>query len=126
MGKIPISYKAYENGYRIPMGICLTIGGSALLSGLFSDEMGLFVLGIIFIVLFFIFKYFNYATAKKEADENLERNISFLKREVDEVLNDNRLTDENKISKIMELSNAGNHYATLFLSELAKRIKEDE
>ena len=97
MGKIPISYKAYENGYRIPMGICLTIGGSALLSGLFSDEMGLFVLGIIFIVLFFIFKYFNYATAKKEADENLERNISFLKREVDEVLNDNRLTDENKI-----------------------------
>lgn len=75
MGKIPISYKAYDNGYKIPMGICLTIGGSALLSGLFSEEIGVIVLGIICLILFFVFKYLNYACAQEEAEENFNANI---------------------------------------------------
>ena len=124
MGKIPISYKAYDNGYKIPMGLCLTVGVSALLSGLLSDELGVFILGIICIVLFFVFKYLNYISAKKEAEENLNANIEFLKNEVEIVLNNKELDDNEKITKIIKLSNEGNVYATLFLNELSKNIEE--
>ena len=126
MGKIPISYKAYDNGYKIPMGICLTIGGSAPLSGLFSEEIGVIVLGIICLILFFVFKYLNYACAQEEAEENFNANIEFLKKEVDIVLNNNELDNEEKITKIIKLSNEGNVYATLFLNELSKKIEGDE
>ena len=122
MGKIPISYKAYDNAYAIPMGICLTVGGSALLTGLFSEEVGVFVLGIICLVLFFIFKYLNYARAKEEAEEDFKANIELFKEEVEMALNNNEWDDKEKISKIIELSNHGNVYATLYLNELSKKM----
>ena len=126
MGKIPISYKAYDNGYRIPMGICLSVGGTFLIGGLMSNEISIFVIGVIAIVLFFIFKILNYATDKEEAEENFNANIEFLKKEVDMVLNINEWNEREKISKIIELSNEGNVYATIFLNELSKKIEGDE
>ena len=126
MGKIPISYKAYENVYRIPMGICLTIGGSALLSGLASEEVGVIVLGVICLILFFVFKYLNYAAAKEEAEEALNAEMEFFKKEVETVINNKELDDMGKIGRIIELSNEGNVYATLLLNDLNKRMEEDE
>ena len=126
MGKIPISYKAYENVYRIPMGICLTIGGCALLSGLASEEVGVIVLGVICLILFFVFKYLNYAAAKEEAEEALNAEMEFFKKEVETVINNKELDDMGKIGRIIELSNEGNVYATLLLNDLNKRMEEDE
>lgn len=126
MGKIPISYKAYENVYRIPMEICLTIGGSALLSGLASEEVGVIVLGVICLILFFVFKYLNYAAAKEETEEALNAEMEFFKKEVETVINNKELDDMGKIGRIIELSNEGNVYATLLLNDLNKRMEEDE
>ena len=126
MGKIPISYKAYDNQYAAPMGISLSIGATCLIGGLMSNEISVFIIGIIGVVLFVILKILNYITAKTEAEENYEQNIAFLKSEVDAVLNDSDLTDDKKITKIIELSKAGNQYAMLFLSELAKRIEGEK
>jgi len=126
MGKIPISYKAYDNGYKIPMGICLTVGGSALLSGLMSDEIGIFVIGIIGIVLFFVFKLLNYLCAKRELEENFEARIDFYKKDVEDIINNENFNDEQKINKLINLSENGNQYATLFLSELVKRIEGEQ
>ena len=126
MGKIPISYKAYDNGYKIPMGICLTVGGSALLSGLMSDEIGIFVIGIIGIVLFFVFKLLNYLCAKRELEENFEGRIDFYKKDVEDIINNENFNDEQKINKLINLSENGNQYATLFLSELVKRIEGEQ
>ncbi len=126
MGKIPISYKAYDNGYKIPMGICLTVGGSALLSGLMSDEIGIFVIGIIGIVLFFVFKLLNYLCAKRELEENFEARIDFYKKDVEDIINNENFNDEEKINKLINLSENGNQYATLFLSELVKRIEGEQ
>ncbi len=126
MGKIPISYKAYDNQYAAPMGICLSVGGTCLIGGLMSNEISIFVVGIIGIVLFFIFKILNSITAKQEAEARLEENIAFLKNEVDIVLNAENLTDEEKILKIIELAKAGNSYAVLLVNELAKRYEEND
>ena len=126
MGKIPISYKAYDNGYKIPMGICLTVGGSALLSGLMSDEIGIFVIGIIGIVLFFVFKLLNNLCAKRELEENFEARIDFYKKDVEDIINNENFNDEQKINKLINLSENGNQYATLFLSELVKRIEGEQ
>lgn len=120
MGKIPISYKAYDNGYKIPMGICLTIGGSAFLSGLLSEEMGVFVLGIICLVLFFVFKYLNYKCAQEEIEENISQEINYQRREVDAILNNDALSNEQKLYKIIELAKAGNTVAALILKEKSK------
>lgn len=126
MAKIPISYKAYDNGYKIPMGICLTVGGSALLSGLMSDEIGIFVIGIIGIVLFFVFKLLNYLCAKRELEENFEARIDFYKKDVEDIINNENFNDEQKINKLINLSENGNQYATLLLSELVKRIEGEQ
>ena len=126
MGKIPISYKAYDNKYAAPMGISLSVGGTCLIGGLMSNEVSVFIIGIICLILFFVFKYLNYACAQEEAEENFNANIEFLKKEVDIVLNNNELDNEEKITKIIKLSNEGNVYATLFLNELSKKIEGDE
>ena len=126
MGKIPISYKAYDNGYKIPMGICLTVGGSALLSGLMSDEIGIFIIGIIGIVLFFVFKLLNYLCAEEELEENFEARIDFYKKDVEDIINNKNLNDEQKINKLINLSENGKQYATIFLRELVKRIEGEQ
>lgn len=126
MGKIPISYKAYDNIYRIPMGISITVGGSALISGLFSNEMGLFAIGVGGIGLFFLFKYLNYKEAKKEIEANFIERIKIFEQEVLDVLNNNELTDESKIRQIFQLSEDGNEYATLFLQQLYEQANGEK
>ena len=123
MGKIPISYKAYDNKYAAPMGICLSIGGTCLIGGLMSNEVAVFVIGIVGIVLFFVFKILNSQCAKEEAEERSYERLNYLKKEVDIVLNDNSFNNEQKIDKLIKLSEDGNQYATFVLSELLKRMK---
>ena len=126
MAKIPIEYKSYDNRYAAPMGICLSLGVTFLLGGLMGNQIALFAIGIIGIILFFIFKYLNCAQAKEEAEENLKARMDYYKNEVENVVNNEGLSDREKISKIIEFSNEGNIYATLFLSELSKNIEEGE
>ena len=125
MAKIPISYKSYDNVFKYPMGISISIGVSLVLSGFFSDDTELLVFGFVCIGAFFVFKYLNYRTAKNEIQEVLKEKLVFMKEEVDEVLNNSALSDDAKIQKIIKLSEAGNDYATIFLNELAKQIKGD-
>lgn len=119
MGRIPITYKAYDNGFRIPMGICLSVGGTFLIGGIMSEEVAVFVIGIIALVLFVVFKILNSVYAKKEVEANME----YCKEEVEKVLKNDQLTDHEKITKIIDLSQNGNVYATLFLQELKKGIE---
>ena len=126
MGKIPISYKAYDNIYRIPMGISITVGGSTLVSGLFSNEKGLFAVGVIGIGLFFFFKYLNYREAKKEIEANFMERMKFFEQDVLDVLNNNEVTDETKIRQIIQLSEDGNEYATIFLQQLYENINGEK
>ena len=124
IGKIPISYKAYDNKYAVPMGISLSVGGTCLIGGLMSNEVPIFIIGIIGIILFIIFKILNSLCAKEEAEQNFNEKIEFLKKEVEDILKDQTLNDEQKIEMIIKISENGNQYATLFLNELLKRIEE--
>lgn len=124
MGKIPISYKAYDNKYAAPMGISLSVGGTCLIGGLMSNEVSIFIIGIIGIILFIIFKILNSQCAKKEAKQNFNKKIEFFKKEMEDILKDQTLNDEQKIERIIKISENGNQYATLFLNELLKRIEE--
>ena len=126
MGKIPISYKAYDNGFKVPMGICLSVGLSALIYGLTSAEVSVLVLGVVCLVLFFLFKYLNYVRAKEEAEEDYNDTLIQCKKEVDAVLENQTLSNQEKINKLINLAERGNFYANAFLRELAVKIKENE
>ena len=129
------------------MGISLSVGLSAAVSGAISNAPGLVAFGLVFLVLFLIFKYLNYSVSKKEAEESQarlqkevgdallgmeqqlmeisERRIRFQK-EVEDVLENEALTGEQQIMKLYELSKAGNDCATYVLQELIKEFGEDE
>ena len=121
MGLIPIYYSAYDNDYKIPMGICLSIGLSALIFGLSSGKSWIFVIGVISLILFFVLKYLNYTYAKKEHEEKLNTQVQQLKKEVDAVLYNDEFDDEQKSEKLIELSQRGNIYATALIIETLKR-----
>ena len=78
------------------------------------------------LILFFVFKYLNYAAAKEETEEALNAEMEFFKKEVETVINNKELDDMGKVGRIIELSNEGNVYATLLLNDLNKRMEEDE
>lgn len=114
MGKIPISYKAYDNKYAKLMGVSLSLGLTLLIGGIFASDTLCFIIGIIGLILFFIFKYLNYKEAKEDAKFAME----YYRKEVEEVLNNREWSDGQKISKIIELANDGNDFAILFLENL--------
>lgn len=126
MGKIPISYKAYDNKYAAPMGICLSVGGTFFIGGLMCNEMSVFVIGIIGIVLFVFFKILNSMCAKEEAEEAVNNQINMFKNEVEIILENDDIDNREKIRSLIELSKEGNCYATLILEELAKQIDEEK
>ena len=126
LSKVPISFKAYDNVFKYPMGISLSIGVSLVLSSIFDNDKRFLIVGIICIVAFFAFKYLNYKTAQKEMQESLNDALLFMKEEVDKILNNKVLDDDAKIKNIIKLSEAGNKYATLFLNELVKQYQEEQ
>jgi hypothetical protein len=73
MGKIPVRFKVYDNGWKYGIYIGATIGGSGILSALpgilapdeyvFSREA--LIWGIIGLVIFLISKFLNIESAKK-------------------------------------------------------------
>lgn len=73
MGKIPVRFKAYDNGWKYGMYVGATLGGSGILTalpGLFApDEYVLsgpaLIWGIVGVVVFFISKFLNNESAKK-------------------------------------------------------------
>jgi len=73
MGKIPVQFKAYDNGWKYGMYLGIFFGGSGLLSALpgillpieymFNGEA--LLVGVIGTVVFFISKFLNNKSAKK-------------------------------------------------------------
>lgn len=126
MGMAGISFKAYDNVYRIPMGICLSIGLSVSVSGAISAMPALVVIGVIFLILFLIFKCLNYAKARKEIEEeyNVEKISIKSKREVNSVLESRELTSEQKLCALLALAERGNKLALAMLTKVFEEMDE--
>ena len=124
MAKIPISYSAYDNWAKVPMGICLSIGISASISGLFDSD--LLILGLIFIGLFFVFKLVNKNIAQKENEHFAEGLFELDKSQVQMIIDDETISDEEKINRLVVLAKNGNIIALNILEKLLKEVEDNK
>lgn len=88
---VKFKFKAYDNGWKIPMGISLSLGLSGIIAGFYGDygdEVGWF--GVICLVAFIFFKYMNYKVALKE---EMEYRKQIEAKEMQDFIN--RMTDNN-------------------------------
>ena len=66
MKLIPIEVKYYDNGFAIPLLICLPLGSFLFCVGLGINSPACAIIGLIILALFLVFKIANWATAKSE------------------------------------------------------------
>lgn len=87
MVRFKIGYSAYDNVWKGPMGISLSVGISCTLSGFFGG-LGKIIgwIGIISLVLFVFFKILNIITAVNEKKE-LKRQMMELEKEKCKIIN---------------------------------------
>lgn len=125
MGKIPISYKAYDNEFRIPMRISLSIGLTLISMSFAFESLPVLIVGIVFVVLFFVFKILNYYFARIEAKEMVEERMNYELEEFKRIMDDDDITMSVKLDKISKLAEEGNAVARLFLSKLCEEMERN-
>lgn len=88
MKLIRIKVKYYENGFAIPLLICLPLGSFLLAVGIHTESTACCIIGLIILALFLVFKIANWGLAKSEQNNAVDEVNAKIKKAYNDMLSD--------------------------------------